>query len=111
MNKPEVVLDPKTASKEDIETYFMQQRDQIMMQIVRLMAQLSIVNGQRFAEDPIILDIDFTRQIDGIVALPDEQRLEMFQAAIKQLHEIENPNRIITPDQIRAERSIHRAGH
>lgn len=107
MEQETVFIDVRTASREHCEIAMIAERDDILMRVIRLAGEIESLNTNRFDDDPISLDLDFNRQLEGYRAKPLEERVLIFNAIAEALAlketagEPREEKRIVTLDDVR----------
>lgn len=100
-------IDINTGTREECEFAFTEVRDDIWLRIIRLFGQLAIVNTNRFQDEMIDLELDFTKQLMAFSQLPAEQQIGAFNQACTILAARETPQpvrRIVTLDDVRSKK-------
>ena len=84
-----VWIDMTKAPRDQVEQCFLGQRDEIIARIIRFQGELQSYNENRFIDNPIIMSMDFTEQLDKFLAHDDEDRSRLYARAFDLLRAIE----------------------
>jgi hypothetical protein len=89
MKDNRVWVDMTKAPRETVEQCFIAQRDEIMARIIRFQGEMDSYNRNRFAEDPIIVGMDFTAQLDKYLGTSEEEKIRLYSRAFDMLEIVE----------------------
>lgn len=79
-----------TAPRDKVESCFMQQRDEIIARIIRFHGELESMNTNRFPNEPIKLDLDFSRQLQTYMNADNTTQVALYNKAFEFLRGIES---------------------
>jgi hypothetical protein len=79
-----------TAPRDQVEACFLQQRDEIMMRIIRFQGEMESYNSERFSDNPIIVSMDFTEQLDKYLGMEEADKRHLYNKAFDTLMELES---------------------
>jgi len=85
----QVWIDMTKAPREQVKACFEQQRDEIMMRIIRFQGEMESYNRERFEDNPIILSLDFTDQLDKYLGADEAEKTELYNKAFDYLMALE----------------------
>jgi hypothetical protein len=85
-----VWVDLTKCDRETAVKCFEQQRDEVMARVVRLQGELQSINEDRFEDNPIILSMDFTEQLDKYLGCEQEEQIRLYNRALQIIKSSEN---------------------